>query len=147
MRPRLDDVGELRASVAVAEVFEDVRLSWGDNEADLVGPAEDQPFDQVLGHGAWPIDAFVRAAANRKELLGKGQRLNAGAASGGRNDAPHINSPQVRPARQVPAAAGLAQAAQRTRARALQNCAGRVRAPALALPCVATRYHPFRARR
>src|SRR5215207_4161246 len=85
----LHHVGDVRAAVGAAIIFEDVGLSRRDDEADLVGSSPQHALHEVLADGAGPLDAAVEAAADGQELLREGERLDSASPSGGWNDAPH----------------------------------------------------------
>src|SRR4029453_1280402 len=60
-----------------------------DHEADLVDAALDHALEQIFAHRAWPLTGALAPAADRQELLRKGKRLDAAAASPRRDYAPH----------------------------------------------------------
>jgi hypothetical protein len=85
----LHDIGDAGRSDPGAVVVHDVALAGRDDEAELVDAGLDHPLDQMLAYGAWPFDAVLKPAADRQQLLGEGQRLDAAADPGRWNDAPH----------------------------------------------------------
>jgi len=86
---RLDRVAERCWSDLATEVFEDVRLSRRDDEADLARAAFDHSLHQILADGARSFTAVIAAAADRQQLLRKREWLNAAANTRRRHDSPH----------------------------------------------------------
>lgn len=86
---RLHHVGELGAVVMVADIFEKVGFAGQDDEADLVGPAQDQALHEILGDRVRTRVAVIAAAADGGRLFRKGERLDA-AAAGAAGTSPHM---------------------------------------------------------
>ena len=70
------------------EVADDIGLLRGDDEAEAVSAGGQHALDQVLGNCAWVLIAVIQARAHWKKFFRKGERLNAGAASGSWNHSP-----------------------------------------------------------
>src|SRR5687768_7538605 len=89
----LHHIGKCSGSELAAEVLENVGLPCTDDEADAIGTAANQSFDQVFTHCTWTLDVVQDPAAHRQQFLREREWLNATAAACGRDNAPHGSDP------------------------------------------------------
>jgi len=108
----LDCIGNRGVTGFPAVILQDVEFPAGDHKTDFVGAAVQHALDQVLADGAGALGIALETAPDRQQFLREGQRLNARAVAGGRNDAPHGSSLQTVLAI-VPAKAGIRRATRR----------------------------------
>src|SRR3546814_18473131 len=97
----------------------------------------DHLVDEIFTDRAWPSCRSVEAAADREQFLREGQRLDARAAAGSRDDAPHDQasndgeSPDDRsPAGAASARIALSRTASTSAAPRPAVCSFNVRSPA-----------------
>src|SRR5262249_47700679 len=92
---RLHHIADVRWAEAAAVILDDVGFACRDRHADAGGAGEDHPLDQVLRDRLRPLRPAGDAGADRKQLLGEGERLDAAPHAGGGHDPPdaHARAP------------------------------------------------------
>ena len=87
---RLHDIGDRRAGPSRRRNIRRMSDLPGEMTKQILSrAAADHALDEIFADGARALGAAVEAAADRQQLLGEGERLDAAAAPGGGNDAPH----------------------------------------------------------
>src|SRR5205085_6476540 len=72
-----------------AVILKNIGFPRRDHKTDLVGPGPQHSIDQVFADRARALCRALEATADRQQLLGEGQRLNACATACGRHNTPH----------------------------------------------------------
>src|SRR6185437_1150489 len=92
-RFRLYGEADTNSGLPASVIFENVRFTGSDNEANLIGAPNRHAFQNVFANGARTMHQALGRSSHRQKFFRKGQRLNARTCSRRWNDAPHIRVP------------------------------------------------------